>query len=61
MKLLVCRKRKKNILTFEYSKMVKKQKGNKISLEKFKIKNKVVNLNDYFPVLVVDNLKNREL
>ena len=55
MKLLVCRKRKKNILTFEYSKS-SKNRGNKFR----KFKQNKVDFKTYFPVLVVDNLKNRD-
>lgn len=55
MKLLVCRKRKKNILTFEYSKSSKNRRNN---FRKFK-QNRV-DFKTYFPVLVVDNLKNRD-
>ena len=53
MKLLVCRKRKKNILTFEYSKSSKNRRNNSENSSK-------VDFKTYFPVLVVDNLKNRD-
>ena len=55
MKLLVCRKRKKNILTFEYSKSSKNRRNNSENSSKIRLIFKT-----YFPVLVVDNLKNRD-